>query len=63
MLASSAHLTRTAQHNNPVDNFKIADDLSDTKITFHKEGDGDHIMIENQEIPPDFITCKGCEKQ
>jgi len=25
MLASSAHLTRTAQHNNPVENFQSAD--------------------------------------
>lgn len=56
MLASSAHLTRTAHHNNPVENFKVVTSILSNEYS-NKENEESKIKV------PDVIICSGCEKQ
>lgn len=63
MLASSAHLTRTAHHNNPVDNFEIAQNVYEKYPIFQStNGHLDQPMGNGEVAALETIKCSGCEK-
>jgi hypothetical protein len=52
MLASSAHLTRTSHHNNPVDNFSVAQGVYFSHPRLNPtNGNYDQIMDNAEEKP------------
>ena len=64
MLASSAHLTRTAQHNNPVENFKSAESLEERLLNLHLEVIPSKEVKNGEPIPAEeIIIWSGCEKK
>lgn len=65
MLASSAHLTRTAHHNNPVENYDVAQNV----LYGHKIAAGEYINGngapngETNGASTELVTCGGCDIQ
>jgi hypothetical protein len=57
MLASSAHLTRTAHHNNPVDNFEVAQNIYDKHPKLgYTNGNDSHMTNGDTPEVEKFIT-------
>ena len=64
MMASSAHLTRTSHHNNPVDNFGIAEKefFTNPKLGGGKAGQDQEMQNGDSQPPKEILRCAGCEK-
>jgi transcription factor Ssl1 len=64
MLASSAHLTRTSHHNNPVDIFDVAQNVYFSQAAQTPTNGNHDVLMENGEEHSklELVTCGGCEK-